>query len=107
MTLRAAPQEEPSDGEQREAEAEAAAVPVEHLAPQHEEADAQQDHREQGPAVTGERLADRAPPALLGDEDHPRDVEEDAAAAGDRQHDESDAEDDGVDVEVVTQPAAH
>ena len=50
---------------------------------------------------------DRVALALVRDHEQRRAVDEDAGAAEQREHDEADAVEDGIDVEVVAEAAAH
>ena len=52
-------------------------------------------------------LTDRALVALLGQQEPGRRVEQEPGTADERQHDDGDPEDDGVEVEVVAEASAH
>ena len=65
------------------------------------------DHGERVLAMVAEHLGgERVPLALVGNDERAGAVDDDPGAAEQRQHDEADAVDDGVDVEVPAEAAA-
>ena len=105
VAARGPPQQDADEADQREAD-QGRGEEEQAWTEQHQRGD--REHGGAGDRRGAARALGRLAGHRVGRDEHPaRDVGEQAGAAGQREHDEPDAEDDRVDVEVAAEPAGH